>query len=443
MNHRRVCSFILGIALVISAQSISVSGTVTNQSGKPISGAILTLVRQKLIDTSGTTGLYGFSGTTGTMVVPVLPNTDNIVMKNGVLSLRLTALAAVQIEIIDIGGRTLARLLNGHVAAGNYRFNILTKPLSSQILVVNAKVDQRVSTFRYLPVAGNLRQRILTSSGVSSNGGARVLVNVPASVDTLLIWKPGYVLKVIPIPSYQGVVNIMLDTITLPHFSFFVTSLKALQELSGSQNGFGGDFRFGKTGPGAGLRGADSICSCIAERSMAGSSVKQWRAFLSVAADANGKQVNAINRIGNGPWYDRQGRVLGLTRADLLNTRPANADPAIANDLPNEDGVPNHRPDPTQPQVDNHHFVTGSTTTGTLYSTTTTCADWTSTTASGKPRCGFAWPRSSTNGNHWISGFDAGGCVAGINITTSNTGTGNIIGSGGGYGGFYCFALTP
>ena len=40
------------------------------------------------------------------------------------------------------------------------------------------------------------------------------------------------------------------------NFSFFVTSLKAMQDLSKSQVGFGGDLRFGETGAGAGLRGA-------------------------------------------------------------------------------------------------------------------------------------------------------------------------------------------
>src|SRR5690606_18604670 len=69
----------------------------------------------------------------------------------------------------------------------------------------------------------------------------------------------------------------------LDKFSFFVTSLESLRKLSKSQKGFGGDLRFGETGEGAGLRGADKICSTIAEMSMPGSSAKQWRAFLSTS----------------------------------------------------------------------------------------------------------------------------------------------------------------
>src|SRR5262245_4152564 len=72
-------------------------------------------------------------------------------------------------------------------------------------------------------------------------------------------------------------------------FSFFVTSLKAMRALSGSQDGFGGDLRFGESGPGAGLRGADAICAAVAERSAKGSSAKRWRAFLSVTAGEDGE----------------------------------------------------------------------------------------------------------------------------------------------------------
>lgn len=155
----------------------------------------------------------------------------------------------------------------------------------------------------------------------------------------------------------------------LDKFSFFVASQAAMVKLSGHKYGFGGDLRFGETGPGAGLRGADKICQTIAETSMPGSSVKQWRAFLSVKADENGKQVDAIDRIGEGPWYDRVGRVVALKKADLVTTwhRIPTADPAIADDLPNEWGIPNHQPDPNLPPVENHHTLTGTSRFGKLY----------------------------------------------------------------------------
>ncbi len=225
----------------------------------------------------------------------------------------------------------------------------------------------------------------------------------------------------------------------LPVFSFFVTSYAAIERLSGSPDGFGGDLRYGQAD---GLSGADQICEEIAEASMPGSAAKQWRAFLSVANGPDGEQVDAIDRIGDGPWYDRLGRVVGNSVDDLLHERPM-ADSEIANDLPNEDGVPNHAPDGEL--VDNHHVLTGSDAQGRLYGANSTCADWTSTekSADGRPRVGFSWPAGGRQ--NWISGQDEGGCLKGIELGQTGGSDPNVgtVGSGGGYGGFYCFALTP
>ena len=229
----------------------------------------------------------------------------------------------------------------------------------------------------------------------------------------------------------------------LGHFSFFETSLVAMRRLSKSQNGFGGDLRYGTAD---GLTGADKICTEIAETSMPGASAKVWHAFLSAASGPGGQPVNAIDRIGDGPWYDRLGRTFALTKAALTNDRPMGADPAILNDLPNENGVPNHRPDPTVAAVDNHHVLTGSDGQGKLYGANATCMSWTSTakaSAADRPRIGFSWIEA--NRINWISGQDEGGCGAGVNTTETGGSDPNnpIVGSGGGYGAIYCFANAP
>jgi hypothetical protein len=245
---------------------------------------------------------------------------------------------------------------------------------------------------------------------------------------------------------------------TTEKFSFFVTSLNALRELSGNAEGFGGDLRYGETGAGSGLRGADKLCAAIAERSMPGAGQKPWRAFLSAVADENGQQVNAKDRIGEGPWYDRLGRLLAANKTDMLKERPAGADAAIVNDFPNEDGVPNHQPDPNTGEVDNHDTLTGTNALGMLYSATATCKDWTSNlgdlTSEGRPRVGHSWPRfgpgpgpGGTDGSpaNWMSSLNESGCAPGVNLIEMGPPIpGSVtVGSGGGYGGFYCFSLVP
>ena len=237
----------------------------------------------------------------------------------------------------------------------------------------------------------------------------------------------------------------------MARFSFFVTSLSAMRALSGSQNGFGGNLRFGETDPGAGLRGADKICTQIAEMSMPGSGAKVWRAFLSATTDGNGSgAVNAIDRVGPGPWYDRMGRRVAMTRADLTTgNRPANAEATIMNDLPNETGLPNHQDGAPgcagNACPDNHDTLTGSTTQGMLMSTNmgSTCNDWTSDVGStGRPMAGHSWP--ATSGQHWIQAHATGGCAPSVNLVQGGgSGASGGVGSLGGYGGIYCFALTP
>jgi hypothetical protein len=223
----------------------------------------------------------------------------------------------------------------------------------------------------------------------------------------------------------------------LDKFSFFVTSLASLRELSKSQSGFGGDLRFGESGEGAGLRGADKICTEIAELSMPGAAAKQWRAFLSTKSPA----VSAKSRIGSGPWYDRTGRLVADSLTNLLKERPQGAATQIIDDLPNERGEPNQAGSAENGQTDNHDVVTASDEQGN-FDNANTCSDWTSVTSSGSgPGLGHSWPAMS--GKSWIAAHPAHGCAAGVYLTQTGPGTGTGIGAGGGYGAIYCFALTP
>ena len=214
-------------------------------------------------------------------------------------------------------------------------------------------------------------------------------------------------------------------------FSFFYTSLQAMRRLSGSQNGFGGDLRFGAA---TGIEGADKICQTIASDVGAGN--KTWRAFLSATRGPEGQPVHAIERIGEGPWYDRRGRLIANDRAALVTgNRPAGDGQAVA-DLPDESGQG------TRSMGDTHDVITGSNRMGRLADTdpVRTCQDWTSLQGRGV-QIGHSWPAGS--GMHWIVAHTEPSCAAGVNLVQNGPGNGSSIGAGGGWGGFYCFALQP
>jgi hypothetical protein len=216
-------------------------------------------------------------------------------------------------------------------------------------------------------------------------------------------------------------------------FSFFLSSWYHMQLLSGTRNGFGGDLRY--NGAATGLEGADAICQRIAANVCFGHLT--WHAFLSTS------QVDAIDRIGDGPWYDYAGQLVANDVSQLTSgNRPAGGccESGVYDELGvfhdgstdvNNDGM----------QDDDHDILTGSNEQGRYDGFS--CDDWTSTTAQGSgrrsgPMCGHSWPAHS--GENWIAAHSVSGCAAEVNFIQDGGGSGDGVGSGGGYGGIYCFA---
>jgi hypothetical protein len=206
-----------------------------------------------------------------------------------------------------------------------------------------------------------------------------------------------------------------------------------------------------------GLAGADEICTMLARQANPGDQ-KTWRAFLSTAGLDGGARVDAIDRIGEGPWYDFNGLKLADNLAGLMpqgnDGRPQDADPQLADMFTDENGEdiqPNDR-------IDNHDTLTGSNAEGRLFDDgeegrVATCEDWTSNTLRGQEGnfagvgaqipVGHSWPRSNNNGRHWISEHTINGCEPGFDIDGgAGAAAGDFrVGAGGGYGAIYCFAL--
>jgi hypothetical protein len=111
----------------------------------------------------------------------------------------------------------------------------------------------------------------------------------------------------------------------------------------------------------------------------------------------------------------------------------------VVNDLPDETGQGTSR------LGSSYDVITGSTMAGTLFypDPRNTCNDWTSNTLEAVfVVCGHAWLAGGIG--NWVSAHPERSCVAGVNLTSNGgSGDGSSIGAAGGWGGFYCFALTP
>jgi hypothetical protein len=242
-----------------------------------------------------------------------------------------------------------------------------------------------------------------------------------------------------------------------PFFSFFTTSQDGLFTLPAGEFAPAPDPEDGYGGNLGGLAGADEICTMLARTSNP-TDQKTWRAFLSTSGFDGGERVDAIDRIGDGPWYDYNGLLLAETIEGLLpegnDGRPSDADPQLADMFTDENGEDIR---PSQ-QIDNHDTLTGSGQDGRLFDDgedgrVATCEDWTSSSVQGdegnlmgfggQVPVGHSWPRTNNNGRHWIQEHTINGCEPGADIDGgAGAPAGDFrVGAGGGYGGFYCFAL--
>lgn len=190
-------------------------------------------------------------------------------------------------------------------------------------------------------------------------------------------------------------------------FSFFVTS-------TGGPTG--GDFRRSPADA-DGLAGADELCRSKAAAAVPAAGSLTWRAYLSTAT------VNAKDRIGTGPWFNRNGVMVASSVANLHDAaanmlNKANAIDETGATVPGRDDSPNQ-----------HDILTGSLADGTKAATH--CNNWTSSAPNGITAQTGHHDRvgGGNNPTSWNSAHATQGCSANAFIST------------GGRGSFYCFAI--
>lgn len=199
----------LFLSLGIFAQPISLRGTISNQSGKPIANAIITLLKQGLKDTTGINGTYTITSTTAAVSpVALQPQSRSITLEHGNVEISLSSPSPVKIDIFDINGSLLQREIHDDATQGFYRFSI-NKYFRSTVLLIRIAIGKDEYTYRHLPMSGTCQMQI------SKKGSGSVVgrfAKLAAITDTLKVTAPGYLSKSIEIQSYDQVLDFTLDT---------------------------------------------------------------------------------------------------------------------------------------------------------------------------------------------------------------------------------------
>jgi hypothetical protein len=175
-----------------------------------------------------------------------------------------------------------------------------------------------------------------------------------------------------------------------------------------------------------GVDGADAHCGALAKA--AGSTLTNWRAYLSTTVPGGDEGVNARDRIGKGPWHNTKGVLIAKNVEDLhsdgVNINKQSALTEKGDVITGSGDTPNM-----------HDILTGSDPEG-RYSTAggdTTCGNWTKS-AEGSAIVGhhdrIGLKKTTRHMKSWNSSHGSRGCSQ------------DMLKASGGAGLFYCFAAN-
>jgi poly(3-hydroxybutyrate) depolymerase len=201
-------SAIISVVFSLHAQTINLRGTVSNAAGKPIKNAIVTLVRQGLKDTTGSDGIYKIVNSTLVIMPQLQPQFQNIVLNKGSLQFSLPNPSTVKINVFDLQGSLLKKVVYQSATPGFYRFDVEKNITATKPLIIKAIIGNSDYSFQYIP--NFYTTQISTSQNLSISDSK--LSKIEAVGDTVKVTAANYLSKTIAITSYNQELNISLDT---------------------------------------------------------------------------------------------------------------------------------------------------------------------------------------------------------------------------------------
>ncbi|HEX2958502.1 MAG TPA: carboxypeptidase-like regulatory domain-containing protein, partial [Chitinispirillaceae bacterium] len=200
-----LCLVLTGASLF--AQNIAISGKVTNQSGKAISGAIVSLKSKQIKDTTDASGAYSLIAVvSGINSMSIHPIKNSISINNGIISVHLTKPAQLSVEFFNMNGKLLNKSLDNHVSAGAYQFEMKRHPFAQNMVLVRISIGGYTECFSYIPEINGCNIS-LTAVTLPNQ---RWLSKTQAAVDSLQASALGYQTKIVPVSSFEEKIDIVL-----------------------------------------------------------------------------------------------------------------------------------------------------------------------------------------------------------------------------------------
>ena len=186
-------------ALVINSHADKVTGRVVDEDTNPVESVSVELVNKNMSTTTDDTGYFEFN-----IITPIINNSitgrvHNITLNNGNLSFKVLDEQYVSVELYNVNGRVVSKVVNRVLSKGKYSFPLFNSKLSHAIYLINLRVGNNAYTFKTSNMANNYLS-VFQNVTLTSE---QALKDQKAIVDTLIATKDGYYFLAFPIESYN------------------------------------------------------------------------------------------------------------------------------------------------------------------------------------------------------------------------------------------------
>ncbi|HQF55056.1 MAG TPA: hypothetical protein PK208_08070 [Fibrobacteria bacterium] len=209
MSNRASISLVLVLGMVGGANAVDLRGKVSNQAGKPVANAVVTLTPLGLADTTGSDGMYAIvSGNTA--IHPSRAPKHAVSLQNGILEVALERSAPVKIEVFDTKGSRLKTEVLPQASSGSYRWDVGAISRGAALVLVNVTIDRNSTTFRHVATGAS---GSVPGAAFGEPASFAVAARQAAVPDSLRVSAKGYATKTVAVPSQAGTIDVKLDTV--------------------------------------------------------------------------------------------------------------------------------------------------------------------------------------------------------------------------------------
>jgi hypothetical protein len=217
----------------VCAQDISISGKVSDASGKPLGGAIVRLVAARMADTTGPDGMFDFTGKS----IAILGGTrglESIRYEVNRFVFQSAGAGDLEVSLHDSRGRRTALLHSGRlrpgrteipIAAGSAHAAGAMRVTAAGALFLRVRFGGDVFLHKLPPLAPGPGRSILIGTKRSAAAPKRSAAPAAsagpaasAALDWIQAYKPGYSPQGRQIVVYSGLCDLTLGALTGPDF---------------------------------------------------------------------------------------------------------------------------------------------------------------------------------------------------------------------------------